>query len=376
MRRTLPLLLTLLAACGTVTGTTTTGLGPTTPTAPAADPVTVDLADDALLASLGAPRPQGLRWSRPVAGSELVGTTRVVDPVELRLVDEALRLLPAELGPLPRVIARTPLPPAATGRTDPSAVAIGPDIYLFDDTFARDGLPIGPLGLARIVAHEIVHIAQFATLDPFHVGEIVARGGRVDLTRSTLTDEFVAATGWTVVDDAWRAPTATSTAYGATHPLEDMAEAVSLVVTGLGDSVPDAQRAWVETWLSSPAEALAAGMPWAPAGSEEVVSASALWDETAVDALGGSLREYMVYRAPVDAADGPGLATAIQQRLRDRGVAGTLGKVDDDRISRWSGRFDRPDGIAMWVELWDFRNAPGFAEGPDAPVISYVLVWP
>lgn len=373
MRRLLPFLL-LLAACGSAAPTITTGAS--TDTTPDVTAVQVDLADDELLAELGAPRPEGARWLRPIEGTELIGTTESVDPNELRLLDEAMRLLPARLGPLPRSIVRTPTSPPVPGRSDPSAVAVGPDIYLFDDTFERDGLPIGPLGLARILSHEIVHIAQFETLDPFHVGDVLELGAAVDLTRSTLVDDFTQATGWEVVDDAWQAPPSTATAYGGTNPLEDMAEAVSLVVTGLGDSVPTAQRDWVTGWLGADADDLAAGMPWAPAGSEEVLSASPLYDEDAVTAIPGEVREYVVYALPIDARDGATLAADTQERLRSRGLEGTLGEVADERIARWSGRFDRLDGVVVWTELWDFRDAPGFTDGPDGPVLSYVLIWP
>ncbi|MEX1279266.1 MAG: hypothetical protein AB1Z57_02930 [Acidimicrobiia bacterium] len=379
MRRVaaLTVLALAVAACGSTAPPPTTSAGPTATTLPAGvEPVEVDLTDDELLADLGAPRPEGARWLRPIEGTELVGTTETVDPEELRLLDEAMRLLPPELGPLPRAIVRTPTPPAIGGRTDPSAVAVGPDIYLFDDTFERDGLPIGPLGLARILSHEIVHIAQFDTLEPTHVGEVLAFGGSVDLAESTLLEPFTSATGWEVVDEAWAAPPSTSTEYGGTNPVEDMAEAVSLVTSGLGDSVPQPQREWVEEWLGADADTLAAGMPWAPAGSEEVLSASPLYDEEAVAAIEGTLREYIVYSTPADGPDGATLAATTQERLRGRGLTGTIGAVDDERIARWSGRFDRPDGVVVWVELWDFRKAPGFTEGPDAPVLSYMLVWP
>lgn len=363
------ILAVVAAGCATAAPPDTTPV-PTLTLAPVT-PVTVDLGDDEQLAALGAPRPGGVRWLRPVTGSELAGTTRSVDAAELVLVDDALRLLPDRLGPLPRLVVRSPTPPVGTGRSDPSAVAVGPDIHLFDATFQRDGLPVGPVGLARILAHEIVHIAQFATLDPVHVGGVLEHGGRVDLTRSTLVDDFVAATGWNVADDAWVAPDAVSTPYGGTHPTEDMAEAVSLVVTGLGDLIPTAQRTWVETWLEAGTDQLAAGMPWAPAGSAEVLSTSPLWDDTAIERIGGETLEHLVYRTDGTVDD---LPATLEARLRDRAMTGSLGRVDDDRIARWAGRFDRGDGFVWWVEIWDFTQAPGFSEGPDTPVISYTLV--
>jgi hypothetical protein len=377
MRRALPIIVLLvLAACGNAAPSVGTSADDQTVTTTGVTPVAVDLTDDDQLAALGAPRPEGARWLRPIEGTELVGTTETVDPDELRLLDEAMRLLPPGLGPLPRLIVRTPTSPPVPGRSDPSGVAVGPDIYLFDATFERDGLAIGPLGLARILSHEIAHIAQFQTLDPTHVGEVLERGGRVDLTRSTLVDGFASEAGWAIVDEAWVAPPSTVTEYGGTNPIEDMAEAISLVVTGLGDGVPGPQRAWVEGWLGAEADVLAAGMPWAPAGSDEVLSASPLFDEDAVAAIPGDLREYLVYAVPVDSPDAATLAATAQERLRARGLEGTLGEVADERIARWSGRFDRADGVVVWAELWDFREAPGFTDGPEGPVLSYVLIWP
>ena len=357
-----------VVAAGCAVGAPTPPPAPTLTLAPVT-PVEVDLTDDAQMAALGAPRPGGIRWSRPVTGSELAGTTRSVDAAELILVDDALRLVPEGLGPLPRLVVRTPMPPAGAVRAAPSAVAVGPDVYLFDATFERDGL--GPVGLARILSHEIVHIAQFATLDPTHVGGVIDHGGRVDLTRSVLVAGFVSATGWEVSDDAWVAPPAVSTPYGGTHPTEDMAEAVSLVVTGLGDLVPDAQRLWVEGWLDAATDELAAGMPWVPAGSSEVLSASPLWDDAAIARIGGETLEHLVFQTDGTHGD---LASTLESRLRDRAMAGSLGRVNDDRIARWAGRFDRGDDLVWWVELWDFTQAPGFSEGPDTPVISYTLV--
>lgn len=376
MRRVLLALVLLAAACGGSPDAATSTVATETTLVAGVQPVPVDLLDDDLMAELGAPLPEAARWQRPIEGTTLMGTTETVDPAELRLLDEAMRLLPANLGPLPRLIVRTPNAPPVPGRTDPSAVAVGPDIYLFDETFERDGLPIGPLGMARILSHEILHIAQFETLDPVHVGEALTLGFRVDLAKSTMVQPFASVTGWQVVGNTWTAPPDTSTEYGGTNPLEDMAEAVSLVVTGLGDDVPAKQRAWVEELLGDPADVLAAGMPWAPAGSTEVLSASPLYDEDAVTALGGSLSEYVVFTTPVEGPEGEVLAAEAQDRLRARGLTGSIGKVTDERIARWSGRFDRSDGIILWVELWDFRDAPGFTDGPEGPALSYVIVWP
>jgi len=176
--------------------------------------------------------------------------------------------LTVDLGSL---IIRTEIPPTSD-HEDPFAVTRGPDVWIFDDTFLWDGGGVGRLTMVRVLAHEFTHVAQFAALDPVVVGDVAARrSSDLSLTHSLLVKDFVTATGWiadSTTESGWRLEGAASTEYGATSPIEDMAESVALMVTGLGDGLPATHRAWVEKWLGAPERVLAAGKPWVVACDE------------------------------------------------------------------------------------------------------------
>ncbi|NND84291.1 MAG: hypothetical protein HKN46_03995 [Acidimicrobiia bacterium] len=340
-----------------------------------AGPIDIDLRDDALMARLGVDSPAEIRWLRPLDGVDLVGVTPEIEPGEHELLINALAELPPQLDVRPRLIIRSDRPPTAEF-SDPFAVARGPDVWLFDATFEWDGAGVNRFTMARVLAHEFAHIAQFEALDPVVVGDVAARrSSDLSLTNSLLLQDFIAATGWERDGEEWQLDGAASSEYGATNPIEDMAEAVSLIVAGLGDGVPGPQAAWVEAWLGVPADVLAEGAPWAPADAIEIVSGTPLFDEARVARLAGDGPiEVLSYQLTGDAPDGPSLAALVGERLGDRKVIGALGRVDDPAVMRFAGRFDRPDGSILWVEVWDFREAPGYENVPDAPVLSYVLI--
>ncbi len=382
MRRNAPLLILALAvaACTIEVPTVT---GPTfelTHETEAGGPVEIDLTDDALMARIGIDSPAEIHWLRKLPGVDLVGVTPEVIPEEHELLEAALAELPAQLVVRPRLIIRTSRPPTVE-HEDPFAVARGPDVWVFDDTFSWDGGGVGRLTMVRVLAHEFTHIAQFEALDPVVVGEVAAgRSGDLSLVHSLLVADFVAATGWVVDPDSesgWRLDGAAASQYGATSPIEDMAESVALMVTGLGDGIPATHRAWVERWLGAPERVLAAGKPWAPGEAAEVLSGSPLYDVERVAQMAGEREaEVLVYQLPSTAPPAEDLAVTVGLRLTERGLPGTLGRVDDEDVLRFAGRFDRADGTIYWVELWDFREAPGYANAPDGPTISYVIIYP
>jgi hypothetical protein len=341
----------------------------------AGGPIDIDLRDDALMARLGVDSPAEIRWLRPLDGVDLVGITPEIEPGEHELLMAALAELPPQLGIRPRLIIRSDRPPTAEF-SDPFAVARGPDVWLFDATFEWDGAGVNRFTMARVLAHEFAHIAQFESLDPAVVGDVATgRSSDLSLTNSLLLQDFVAATGWQGSGEEWTLEGAAASEYGATNPIEDMAEAVSLVIAGLGDGVPEAQVAWVEGWLGAPADVLAEGAPWAPADAIEIVSGTPLFDEARVARLAddGPI-EVLSYQLAPDAPEGPELSELASDRLADRKVIGQLGRVDDPAVMRFAGRFDRADGTILWVEVWDFRDAPGYDNVPDAPVLTYVLI--
>ena len=341
----------------------------------AGGPIDIDLRDDALMARLGVDSPAEIRWLRPLDGVDLVGITPEIEPGEHELLIAALAELPPQLDIRPRLIIRSDRPPTAEF-SDPFAVARGPDVWLFDATFEWDGAGVNRFTMARVLAHEFAHIAQFESLDPVVVGEVaVRRSSDLSLTNSLLLQDFIASTGWERSGGEWTLGGAAASEYGATNPIEDMAESVSLVIAGLGDGVPEAQVAWVEAWLGAPADVLAEGAPWAPADAIEIVSSTPLFDEARVGRLAGDEPiEVLSYELTSDAPSGPELAAITSERLQDRKVIGQLGRVEDPAVMRFAGRFDRPDGSILWVEVWDFRDAPGYENVPDAPVLTYVLI--
>lgn len=343
-------------------------------------PIPIDSTDDALMARLGVPVPKEIHWLRKLPGVDLVGTTPEVVVAEHDLLAAAMAELPPQLSVRPRLIIRSPNPPTVE-HADPFAVARGPDVWVFDETFRSLGDDLGRLTMAWVLAHEFTHVAQFVALDPVKVGEVAAGASSdLSLAHSLLVQNFVTATGWEVdssAESGWTLIGAAATEYGATDPIEDMAESVALVVTGLGDLIPDTHRRWVEGWLGAPEHLLAAGKPWVPAEAIEVQSRTPLHDVERVDNLAGDRDvEVVTYQLPVTAPPASELALTVGLRLTERQLPGTMGRVDDPDVLRYAGRFDRGDGTIFWVELWDFREAPGYTNAPDGPALSYIIIYP
>ncbi len=370
----------LLSGCTIEVPTVT---GPTfelTSATEAAGPLEIDLDDDALMAKLGVDSPAEVHWLRKLPGVDLVGITPDVVPEEHDLLAAAMSELPHQLSVRPRLIIRTEIPPTAD-HEDPFAVTRGPDVWIFDDTFLWDGGGVGRLTMVRVLAHEFTHVAQFAALDPVIVGEVAARkSSDLSLTHSLLVKDFVAATGWVVdstTESGWRLAGPASTDYGASSPVEDMAESVALMVTGLGDGLPATHRAWVEKWLGAPERVLAAGKPWAPGEAIEVLSGTPLYDTDRVAQMAAEREaETLTYQLPASAPPAADLAVTVSLRLTERQLPGTMGRVEDENVLRYAGRFDRSDGTIFWVELWDFREAPGYTNAPDGPALTYVIIYP
>lgn len=347
-----------------------------------------DLDDPELQASLGVPEPT-IAWTRTADRVQFVGAGTPASPAEVDLLAAVVAEVPAVLDTVtaPRWVVRATDPPARQ-RTHPQAVAyaFGPDIYLLDGSFelSRDGST--RFDLARAYIHELAHVAQFRSLsDEYIAAALAGELTQVDPTAgSTLLADFAAATGW--IDEtpesiipSWSlsSDAVASTAYGATHPGEDMAESVALVMLGLADLISPDRVGWVERWLGTSATELARGRPWAPAGSVEVASDSSLWDGEAVErlAIGFDHVEPLYFQLPPDAATGEQLVGDIERELRERLMAGELEAIDDPRLPRFGGRFLRQDGSFFWVELWDFREADPDLGGPTQPILVYVAIW-
>ncbi len=338
-----------------------------------------------VLERLDIPEPEGITWRRQAGPVELVGTTTRAVPGELELVAGAL----AEIHTA--VFAKAPLrflvraPHLGTARLHPATAAFarGPDVYLLDRTFQEPTAGTTRLGLARVVLHELAHVAQFDTLDPAYVTAVL--DGRLDITDtgsgSLLVAEYAEAVGWRNASSdplrpQWSLPDPSGTTpYGATSPEEDMAEALALVVSGRPEAISAHRARWVEQWLGVRLTTLVSGKPWAPAGSRQAFFREPLYDEALVAGRRARHVEPLYFELPPSSPPAEALAQQTGDTLRRRALNGTLTPVDDPRLARYSGEFTRADGVRFWVELWDFRGATGFRSAPEGPVLSYVMLW-
>ncbi len=371
------LLLAFLTGCAATNQTTIPVK--TTTTGPAA----IDLNDPATQAALGSPPPDGVVWERSVGGLTVLGRTPAADPGEMTLLTAALSDVPAPLlayGP-PRFLVRVADIAGAETLTSAVTLTFGPDVYLLDRTFTGRDRPISRLDLTYALAHELAHVAQWFALDDDYVRRAIA--GRIQNVQlapaSSVVRDYAAAIGW--VDESsdpdqpdWR-PTGepAPTAYAGANPVEDLAETVALVTVGRSNWVDQTRLDWVTNWLGVSVEDLSAGMPWIPAGSEEVLPSNPLFDESLAADLAVSTGAEHIEPASfvLPPTDGPRLVDEIQQQLGERGLEGTFGSVTADGFPSYRGSFNRADGVVFLVELWDLTRAD---EGEDM-VLTYVAIW-
>ena len=140
----------------------------------------IDLADPALLARLGVPEPN-IEWQRSIdrlsyAGSGSAPLEAEVDLVA-RVIDDIPTALFSKLD-VRWVIRDTTRTAARPNHPSAVAFAIGPDIYLLDRAFALSDGGSTRYDLERAVAHELVHIAQFQTMDAAYVAAALTGGTR------------------------------------------------------------------------------------------------------------------------------------------------------------------------------------------------------
>ena len=364
----------LLAA---IAGACTLGATDDTASGQIDDPETLDL--------LGVDEPEAV-WRRTVLGVEVLGADGRADPGELALIDGALREIPRAFldGIGLRFLVRTSTLQDATLHPATAAFARGPDVYLLDRTFSEPRAGATRLGLARVLAHEMAHIAQFDALAPEYIEAVL--DGELDITDtgagSTLVAEFAAAVGWRndstdPLRPAWRltGDPGGTTEYGTTSPEEDMAESLAMIAVGRSELISADRVRWIEQWLGIRANDIGGGKPYAPAGSFEVFFRDPVYDEAEVAALRAAHAEAIYFQLPPDLPAAERLARDVSGELRRRGLVGQLQLVDDTRLPRYSGLFNRTDGVRYWVELWDFRQGAGFVSAPNAPVLSYVMLW-
>lgn len=137
------------------------------------------------------------------------------------------------------------------------AYARGPYVYVGDETFTKDpSLDSGTyLGLQRVLMHEFVHVAQF-----FTIVEAPEEYVSSYLEQSSLTKEWIEETGWYLSNNMWKLKSGeTTTDYGKTSPIEDMADSVSLILLGRGDEISESRKAWISQWFGESIEYLLEG---------------------------------------------------------------------------------------------------------------------
>ena len=363
-RRTL---LPLIASLAIVLGACTVGVSPQPQPGPGG-------------ITLSVPEPERIDWRRTVGGFEISGVDTKADPAELALLARALEELPDELVAAAGVrrFYRVPVGDSPHGT---AGYAVGPDIYLIDETFRDLGNGMTTFDLVRLLAHEMVHTAQFAMLTSADIERVADVGLDDPIPTSSFVASFADRVGWvdrgraTGLPD-WVLPsTAGATDYGTTAPEEDMAESVADIVSGVGPSVSSDRRQWVAEWLGASVGRLRGGRPWAPAGSERILTEQPLYDEEEVARQATGEVEVVSFAIPVGAGALSQISRNIETALSQSGVAGTFAPVLDDRIGRVGGLFTRGDGATFWVEIWDFRNAPGFVDPAPRPVVTYVVLW-
>lgn len=320
--------------------------------------------------AVAVPEISGVVWQREVGELLVVGVTAAADPRELSLIGAALDQVPTAVRD--KADVRQLVRAAEAEALDPATLAFsrGPDIYLIDRTFEGTTR----LELAYTLAHELAHVAQFASLDPRFVDGAI---DSLDFNRASLdVQDFAEAIGWMESGNGWFSESAASgtTAYGATGPSEDMAESVALVATGRADELSPDRVAWVEDWAGTPAQEMGRDKPWRPPGATVIGSSIPIYDEEAVRSLGGSRREPLYLLLADDGTSTAGLVEAIGQQLRSRTMAGVLEAIADTTVPRFGGAMVAADGSRLWVELWDFRDA-AVSGSPDGAVLTYVDVW-
>lgn len=343
-----------------------------------------DLTDPAIQAEIGSPPFQPVGWQRFVGPFTAIGDTALPNPSEVELMTAAAADVPEVLAAPVRNIVRTADAPESHLDTSLAvAVALGPDIYLLDRVFTLEG-GTTRYAVAYAINHEITHVHQWMALDNDYLNAAAAgQVARLDLSAgSTAVRVFAEAVGWE--DSAndplapdWAIGTATpATAYGATNPAEDMAEAVALATSGRGNWLDQAHRDWAETFTGLSVDELGAGQPWVPSGGGEINSTDLLYDVEAVAAAAGDRThiEPTYFQVPAQPGDAEAIAAEIATRLTDRGLTGTLSPIPDDRLLRIGGLFERDDGAGWWVEVWDFPSSD-LDQGDEAVVVSYVMLW-
>ena len=319
--------------------------------------------------------PDRIDWRRTVEGIEVAGSRTEPDQAELTMLERAIEEIPDEV--LARADVRTIYRIDAdveAAESDSLAFSRGPDIYLTDGTFARVG---GTFELAEVLAHELAHTVQYAELTDADLEVLSGFDGLNVFSVTSFVVGFADAVGWTNRGTAsapvWELrDTSGTTEYGASAPAEDMADTVSRIVMGRAAEISPDRLQWAEDYFGVTAREFAAGKPFLPGGAVAVAPPTPLYDEARATRMAPGPLEARSWSLPSTSPAIRAFARQIQDELGRRGIAGTLEPTGDTSVARYAGEFVRGDGTRFLVELWDFRDAPGYANPPPQPVLTYV----
>jgi hypothetical protein len=319
-----------------------------------------------------AERPAQIDWTRTVAGYSISGSGRTINLDELNLVAAGFGLIPQALLDKASPEALFRVGEGEEVSTLASAYSKGFDIYLIDHTFEVADTPVV---MQLILAHELVHVAQFAGLvDESKAADFVPTDNAIG--ESALVKDFASATGWSSYIEGdtliWTlAEPGGTTEYGRSDPVEDMADSVAAVITGAEDSISRSRVDWIIDWLDSDLATLTRGAPWIPPNAENSTSTDPLFAVELARQSGIIDPSPAYYVWDIDSTSIEHLAGLVQQGLATHGWTGSFTAIDDPSIPRVAGLFSIGTRT-MWVEVWDFPRGENISGGPDRPLIAYV----
>lgn len=318
-------------------------------------------------------RPLQIDWVRTVAGYEISGSGRQIDLGELSLLQEAFEIMPDPVLELAQPDALFRIPRGEQVSSLASAFTKGSDIYITDHTFE---VAQTPLIMKSILAHELVHVAQFQAL----VVELEASGAIPTddaMEGSALVRDFAEAVGWQADDSGdtvvWTLSFSRGTTeYGRSSPVEDMADSLAMIVTGAEDTISASRVTWITDWLDTSLATLDRGGLWVHETGERVTSEVDLFNSVLVQTNGIVDPVPTYYAWDEDGSSIERLTNLVRQRLRAYGWAGTLTPIVDPAVPRVGGVFSI-GARTMWVEVWDFPHGQHVTGGPDGPLVAYVV---
>ncbi len=238
--------------------------------------------------------PEGSRQVAVVKGIPIIEAPNLsLTTADLDKIKQALNHAPAKFLETPpkAIIAATMKTRGAFAAPNTVATASGPYIFLgagfFHGGFHHQNTPGERIS---IFMHEYAHVLQYYHLDKDE-GTMLSL-----LRRSSLVFDFASRVGWkgNWLEGRWRQPDPEAhetTRYGATNPIEDLAESFGWVIAGHPEFVSEARAQYVLDYLGEEEDTFTQGVaPIHPAAKR------------AVGRPRGAVR-YLIARAPQEFKD-------------------------------------------------------------------------